>query len=202
MSLRADDGFIESVTLKAGERLDGDLFIDCSGFRGLLIEQALKTGYEDWTHWLPCDRAVAVPSEKTQARHAIHALDGARRRLAMAHPAAASHRQRLRLFERAHERRRSARRCCSRISTARPLADPRVLRFTTGRRRKMWNRNCVALGLASGFLEPLESTSIYLIQSGIARLISMLPDRHMNPALQDRVQRRRPRSRSSASVIS
>ncbi|MBC8027838.1 MAG: tryptophan 7-halogenase [Steroidobacteraceae bacterium] len=184
VSLRPADGFIESITLKSGERLAADLFVDCSGFRGLLIEQALKTGYDDWRHWLPCDRAVAVPSEKTHPAtpftRSTARPAGWQWRIPLQHRTGNGY-----VYSSAHTSDDEARALLLANLDGTPLADPRVLRFTTGRRRKMWNRNCVALGLASGFLEPLESTSIYLIQSGIARLISMLPDRHMNPALQD-----------------
>ena len=184
VQLRAGDGFIEAVTLKSGARIEGELFIDCSGFRGLLIEQSLKTGYDDWTHWLPCDRAVAVPSEKTgpatpytrsTARPA-----GWQWRIPLQHRTGNGY-----VYASEHLSDDQASAALLANLDGRPLADPRVLRFTTGRRKQMWNRNCVALGLASGFLEPLESTSIYLIQSGIARLISMLPDRHMSPVLRD-----------------
>jgi tryptophan 7-halogenase len=185
VSLRAGDGFIESLTLKSGARITGDLFVDCSGFRGLLIEQALKTGYDEWTHWLPCDRAVAIPSEKTgpatpytrsTARPA-----GWQWRIPLQHRTGNGY-----VYSSAHVGDDEATSTLLANLDGRALAEPRKLRFVTGRRKKMWSRNCVALGLASGFLEPLESTSIYLIQSGIARLIQMLPDRHMNPVLQDR----------------
>ena len=185
VQLRAGDGFIESVTLKSGARIEGDLFIDCSGFRGLLIEQALKTGYEEWTRWLPCDRALAVPCEKTgpatpYTRSTARAA-GWQWRIPLQHRTGNGY-----VYSSAHTSDDDAAATLLTNLDGRALADPRVLRFTTGRRLKMWSRNCVALGLASGFLEPLESTSIYLIQSGIARLIQMLPDRHMNPVLQDR----------------
>ncbi len=185
VALRATDGFIESVTLDGGARLTGDLFIDCSGFRGLLIESALGTGFDDWTHWLPCDRAVAVPSEKTVAAtpytRATARAAGWQWRIPLQHRTGNGY-----VYSSRHVSDDEAAATLVGHLDGRALAEPRVLRFTTGRRRKMWNRNCVALGLASGFLEPLESTSIYLIQSGIARLISMLPDRRMNPVLQDR----------------
>jgi tryptophan halogenase len=183
--LRGDDGFIDSIVLKSGQTLAGDLFIDCSGFRGLLIEGALKTGYDDWTHWLPCDRAVAVPSDKTgpatpytrsTARPA-----GWQWRIPLQHRTGNGY-----VYSSAHTTDEEARALLLANLDGKPLADPRVLKFTTGRRRQMWNANCVALGLASGFLEPLESTSIYLVQSGLARLISMLPDKRMNPVLRDR----------------
>ena len=184
VSLRGADGFIESVTLKSGARIEGDLFIDCSGFRGLLIEQALKTGYDDWTHWLPCDRAVAVPSEKTTAATPYTrstARDaGWQWRIPLQHRTGNGY-----VYSSSHLGDQQAADTLLKNLDGRALADPRVLRFTTGRRKQMWNRNCVALGLASGFLEPLESTSIYLIQSGIARLIQMLPDRHMSTVLRD-----------------
>ena len=185
VQLRGDDGFIESVTLKSGVRVAGDLFIDCSGFRGLLIEQALKTGYEVWTRWLPCDRAMAVPCEKTgpatpYTRSTARAA-GWQWRIPLQHRTGNGY-----VYSSAHTSDDDAAAALLANLDGRPLADPRALRFVTGRRLKMWSRNCVALGLASGFLEPLESTSIYLIQSGIARLIQMLPDRHMNPVLQDR----------------
>ena len=185
VALRGDDGFIESVTLKSGARIAGDLFIDCSGFRGLLIEQALHSGYENWNHWLPCDRAVAMPCEKTgpatpYTRSTARAA-GWQWRIPLQHRTGNGY-----VYSSAHVSDDEAAATLSGNLDGRPLAEPRVLKFNTGRRRKLWNRNCVAIGLASGFLEPLESTSIYLIQSGIARLINMLPDRHMNPVLQDR----------------
>jgi tryptophan halogenase len=185
VTLRSTDGFVESVTLKSGAKISGDLFIDCSGFRGLLIEQALKTGYEDWTHWLPCDRAVAVPSQKTSAAtpytRSTARTAGWQWRIPLQHRTGNGH-----VFSSAYTSEADATATLMANLDGRALAEPRVLKFTTGRRRRMWNRNCVALGLASGFLEPLESTSIYFIQSGIARLIDMLPDRHMSETLQDR----------------
>jgi tryptophan halogenase len=185
VALRGTDGFIESVTLKSGARIAGELFIDCTGFRGLLIEQALKTGYETWTQWLPCDRAVAVPCEKTGAAlpYTRSSARGAgwQWRIPLQHRTGNGY-----VYSSAYISDDDARATLSANLDGRALAEPRVLKFTTGRRRKVWNGNCVAIGLASGFLEPLESTSIYLIQMGIARLIDLLPDRHMNATLQSR----------------
>jgi len=185
VSLRPDDGFIQSVTLQSGAVYEADLFIDCSGFRGLLIEQALKTGYDDWTHWLPCDRALAVPCENSGPPPA-YTLVTARQagwqwRIPLQHRTGNGH-----VYCSSFISDDKARDILLANLEGKPLADPLALRFTTGRRKKGWNKNCVALGLASGFLEPLESTSIHLIHRGIAMLLKFFPDRSFEQADIDR----------------
>jgi tryptophan halogenase len=171
-----ESGFVTAVRTHRDEVIEGDLFIDCSGLRGLLIEGVLKAGFEDWSRWLPCDRALAVPSERlgppapytrSTAREA-----GWQWRIPLQHRTGNGY-----VY-------------CSRYISddeaasvllgnleGRALSEPRLIRFTTGRRRKVWSKNVIAIGLSSGFLEPLESTSIHSIQSGIAKLLSLFPTR-------------------------
>ena len=179
--LRAADGFIEAVVMENGERIPADLFIDCSGFRALLIEQALHTGFEDWGHWLPCDRAVAVPCAAIAApapyTRATARSAGWQWRIPLQQRVGNGH-----VFSSAFMSEDEASAVLLANLEGEALAAPRTLRFTTGKRKKSWNRNCFAIGLASGFMEPLESTSIYLIQSSIARLISFFPDRQFKQA--------------------
>jgi tryptophan 7-halogenase len=174
VALNPESGFVDSAKLASGEVVEGDFFIDCSGFRGLLIEQALESGYDDWSNYLPCNRALAVPCSSVEpltpytrstAREA-----GWQWRIPLQHRTGNGY-----VY------------CSDFVSDAdatdtlmsnldgEALAEPRQLRFVTGKRRQIWKKNVVALGLSSGFLEPLESTSIHLIQTGIAKLLNFFP---------------------------
>jgi len=172
---RREDGFLDQLVFTDGTRLHADLYIDCSGFRGLLIEQTLKTGYLDWSDLLPCDRAVALPTEITSPRPP-YTLSTARAagwqwRIPLQHRAGNGY-----VYCSAYLGDSEAHDDLQRTVGEKPLADPRFLRFVTGRRKLFWNRNCVTLGLASGFLEPLESTSIHLVMSGLYNLLDHFPD--------------------------
>ena len=176
-----ETGFVTSVTMENASVHLADLFIDCSGFRGLLIEQTLHTGYDDWSHWLPCNSAWAVPCES------VAPLTPYTR--ASAH--SAGWQWRIPLQSRIGNGHVYCDKFMSHDEAAsillgnldgRAIAEPRPLRFVTGKRKKFWNRNVVAIGLASGFMEPLESTSIHLIQSSIFRLVNLFPDLDFDPA--------------------
>ena len=189
VKLREEDGFVESLTLGDGQVIAGELFIDCSGFRGLLIEQALKTGYEDWTRYLPCDRAIAAPCRLPGqldpfTRSTAHSA-GWQWRIPLQHRMGNGH-----VYSSAFISDDEAERILVENLEGDLLADPRRLSFTTGRRKLAWNRNVVTLGLSTGFVEPLESTSIHLIQTGIARLIELFPDKTFNPLERDEYNKR------------
>ena len=183
--LHPDSGFVEAIVLESGECIEGELFIDCSGFRGLLIEQALHTGYLDFSHWLPCDRALAVACERvgppTPYTRASARPAGWQWRIPLQHRTGNGY-----VYSSAHVSDDEAAATLLGHLDGKPMGEPRLLRFTTGVRRQAWNRNVVALGLAGGFMEPLESTSIYMIQSGIARLLNLFPQRDFSPVLIDR----------------
>ncbi len=174
VKLNGEEGHIESVKLTDGRELAADFFIDCSGFRGLLIEQALHSGYEDWSQWLPCDRALAVPCARltttTPYTRSTARESGWQWRIPLQHRIGNGYvycSQFLGDDE-------AASRLLGRLD-GEALASPRPLRFVAGRRKESWKKNCVSLGLASGFLEPLESTSIHLVQTAIARVLFLFP---------------------------
>jgi tryptophan halogenase len=172
--LDPDTGFVSSVTMDNGDVHTADLFIDCSGFRGLLIEQTLHTGYDDWSLWLPCDSALAVPCESAApllpyTRATAHRA-GWQWRIPLQHRIGNGH-----VFcSRFMSQDEAAAVLMSNLD-GKPLAEPRLIRFVTGKRKRFWNRNVVAIGLAAGFIEPLESTSIHLIQQAIVRLVELFP---------------------------
>lgn len=185
VALRPEDGFIDAVTLESGERIEADLFLDCSGFSGLLIEGALKTGYEHWKQWLPCDRAVAMPCERTgpfssYTRSTAKAA-GWQWRIPLQHRVGNGY-----VYSSGFISDSQAQDELLSSIEGKGLAEPRKLHFETGRRKRFWNKNCVAIGLSSGFLEPLESTSIHFIQRAITMLFTMLPDRSFQSADIDR----------------
>ena len=175
VTLRPDDGFIDSVTLDDGEVIGADLFVDCSGFRGLFINQALGVGFDDWSHWLPCDRAVAVPCERSEnftpyTRSTAHGA-GWQWRIPLQHRTGNGHVYASQFIDDAE-----AERVLLANLDGAPRADPFRVEFKAGKRKQLWHKNCVAIGLAGGFLEPLESTSLHLVQSGIIRMVRLLPD--------------------------
>jgi len=171
-----ETGFITSVSTEDGRKFEADFFLDCSGFRGLLIEETLQAGYEDWTRWLPCDRAVAVgcasngppiPYTKATAREA-----GWQWRIPLQHRTGNGY-----VYCSEFISDDEATDVMIRHLDGEALGEPKLLRFKTGRRTKVWDKNVLALGLAAGFMEPLESTSIHLIQTTLARLITHFPDK-------------------------
>lgn len=176
-----ETGDVAAVRLSGDRRVEGDIFIDCSGFRGLLIEEELHAGYEDWSHWLPCDRALAVPcasvSPLTPYTRSTARSAGWQWRIPLQHRIGNGL-----VYSSAHLSDGAAAATLLGALDGEALADPRPLRFKAGMRRKAWSHNVVAIGLSSGFLEPLESTSIHLIQSAIARFLKFLPGKTMIPA--------------------
>ena len=186
--LNPETGHVQSVDLEGGRAIEADFFIDCTGFMGVLIEKSMKTGYEDWSRWLPCNRAVAIPSE-SQGDPIPYTRSTCRK---------AGWQWRIPLQHRTG----NGYVYCDEFSTAdeaeatlrnnldgKAIADAKHLRFVTGRRNKFWNKNCVAIGLSAGFMEPLESTSLHLIQSGIMRLLALFPDQDMSPLLAEEYNR-------------
>ncbi len=183
-----DTGFVLAVRLEGDRRVEGDLFIDCSGFRSLLLGQAMGVGFEDWSHWLPCDSAIAVPTERSRpllpfTRATAHRA-GWQWRIPLQHRTGNGHVYASRFID--HD---EAERTLLAHLDAPATAAPRRLSFTAGRRARMWAGNVVALGLAGGFLEPLESTSIHLIQTGISKLFGLFPDMRFTAVERDEYNR-------------
>lgn len=169
-----ESGDITAITLMGGKQVAGDFFIDCTGFRALLLGETLGVGYQDWSKWLPCDRALAVPSERLPTlvpfTRATAKDAGWQWRIPLQHRTGNGH-----VYSSGFTSDDKAAETLLAGLDTRALGDPRPIRFTTGRREAFWAHNCAAIGLSSGFLEPLESTSIHLIQSHVSRLIQLFP---------------------------
>lgn len=176
-----DNGFIRSVVLDNGSVVDGDLFIDCTGFRALLIEKTLHTGFEDWSHWLPCDSAIAVQTE-LQSQTKPYTRSIAREFGWQWQIPLQSRMGNGLVFCGKYSSDDEAKEHLLKNVQGTPINEPRVIKYTAGTRRKHWNKNCVAIGLSSGFIEPLESTSIHLIQQSIIRILQLLPSKNMEQA--------------------
>ena len=179
-----ETGNVAHIVLQDGQILAADLFIDCTGFRALLMEGALGTGYEDWSHWLPCDRAIAIPCSNggdftPYTRSTAHSA-GWQWRIPLQHRIGNGH-----VYSSAFMDDDRALEVLLGNLDGEPLAAPNHLKFTTGMRRKFWDHNVIAIGLSSGFMEPLESTSLHLIQAGISKLLALFPDRGFDPMVRD-----------------
>ena len=174
-----ESGDIVSVELESGLRIEGDLFVDCSGFRSLLLGEALDEPFQDWSHWLPADRAMAMPCQTetpvTPYTSAIAMPAGWRWRIPLQHRTGNGY-----VYSSAFLSDDDAAQALQASVEGAPLANPRPLRFRAGRRERSWVNNCIGVGLASGFLEPLESTSIYLIQAAITLLLELFPEREIS----------------------
>jgi tryptophan 7-halogenase len=185
---RDSDGYISALIMEDGAAIDGELFIDCTGFRALLIEEKLGSGYEDWSHWLPCNRALAVPTARTEPllpyTRSTARKAGWQWRIPLQHRTGNGL-----VYCNDYLSDDEAASILTGNLDAEMLAEPRPLRFVTGRRKLAWNKNCIALGLAGGFLEPLESTSIHLIQAGISKLLALFPDKSFNGRERDEYNR-------------
>lgn len=180
-------GDIRSLILQSGETISGDLFIDCSGFRSLLLGETLDAGWEDWSKWLVCDRALAVASERDELSPYTRSTAmeaGWRWRIPLQHRTGNGY-----VFSSRFTDEDEAANSLLRSLETKALGEPRLLKFQSGRRVVNWEKNCVALGLASGFLEPLESTSIYLIQIAVMQLIPLLPGKTVDPRLREEFNR-------------
>jgi tryptophan halogenase len=183
-----DTGDVAAVMLDGGRRVAGDLFVDCSGFRSLLLGEAMGVPYRDWSHWLPCDRAIAVPCERRDPlaplTRATARPAGWQWRIPLQHRTGNGH-----VYSSSFMGDDEAEALLLANLDAPASDTPRRLSFVTGRRERMWQGNVVALGLSAGFIEPLESTSIHLIQSGISKLIALFPDRPVAAVERDEYNR-------------
>lgn len=172
--LDAGNGFVTGLALENGQSIEGDMFVDCSGFRSLLLGETLGVQFDDWSKWLPCDRAIAVPCEATKPTlpytRAIARKAGWQWRIPLQHRIGNGH-----VYSSQYLSDDEAEATLMANLDGNPSGDPRLLRFTTGMRREPWHKNCVAIGLAAGFMEPLESTSIHLVQSAVDRFLKLLP---------------------------
>ncbi|WP_037503083.1 tryptophan halogenase family protein [Sphingomonas jaspsi] len=184
----ADSGDISALVLDGDRRVEGDFFIDCTGFRSVLLGETLGVPFDDWSHWLPCNRALAVPCERADPLHpytrSTARQAGWQWRIPLQHRTGNGH-----VY------------CADYLSDdeatsilldnldGKPLGDPRPIKFTTGRRKEAWSHNCLALGLAAGFMEPLESTSLHLIQTAISRFLKMMPSSNSEQKVRDAFNR-------------
>jgi tryptophan 7-halogenase len=188
LELDGESGDVAAVILQSGERIEGDLFVDCSGFVSLIIGKALGEPFDDWSKWLPCDRAVAMPCRTQTAltpyTSAIAMPAGWRWRIPLQHRTGNGY-----VYSSGFTSDDEARSGLVEAVEGEPIAEPRILKFKAGRRTRSWVRNCIAVGLSSGFLEPLESTSIYLIQAAITGLIELFPERRISPLDRDEFNR-------------
>lgn len=171
---RASNNDIEMLVMEDGTRIEGDFFVDCSGFRGQLIDKTLNSGFEDWSHWLPCNSAIAIATEQVEQplpyTKAIAHEAGWQWRIPLQHRVGNGH-----VYCDQFITKQQALDTLEQNLIGKPLTEPNFLRFKAGRRKQAWKNNCLAIGLSSGFLEPLESTSIYLIQSAIMKLVELIP---------------------------